>query len=238
MNYNPPWALSSPGWRLFNDEYKRVAPIRYWFTHTFRYKTILPIKWKYNKICDWIRYRTYDKYHIVSTGLEPGYYDKDHLMLNVNFNLLKDFVEIECASREYWSSDEPKSFFAKHVPFYNIIVSFRRPDLGIKMLEWETTLDDPTLPPHQQCVHQAIHAREVLSLYKWWVKERPSRVEISPSSALPPEVDPFDQYDRNTPEGKLYSDLMDKSFKQEEEWHNEDTENLIRLMKIRRGLWT
>lgn len=238
MDYNPPWALSSPGWKLFNIEYKRVAPIRYWVMHDFRRKFILPFKWKYDNICDWIRYRTYDRYHIVSTGLAPGYYDKDTLMLNVNFNLLKDFVEVECARREYWNGDNRASWFAKYMPFYNILVQFRRPDLGIKLLEWETTLDDPSLPPNEQCPHQAVHAREVLSLYKWWVNERPARIAISPSSVLPAGFDPFDLHDRNSPQGKLYDEQMKKSFKQDAKWDKEDTHNLIRLMKIRKGLWT
>lgn len=44
----------------------------------------------------WVRHRTTDRYNVVSTGLPPGYYDKDIQMLHACFSLLVDFVEREC----------------------------------------------------------------------------------------------------------------------------------------------
>jgi hypothetical protein len=44
----------------------------------------------------WIKHRTIDRYHVVGTGLPPGYYDKDTQMLHACFSLLVDFVEVEC----------------------------------------------------------------------------------------------------------------------------------------------
>jgi hypothetical protein len=43
----------------------------------------------------WVRHRTVDKYHVVRTGLEPGYYDKDTQMIHACFNLLVEFVDRE-----------------------------------------------------------------------------------------------------------------------------------------------
>ncbi|MCX8169573.1 MAG: hypothetical protein N3D72_00615, partial [Candidatus Methanomethyliaceae archaeon] len=180
MGYNPPGALTSKGWRLFKNEFKERAPIRYWLTHDFKYGYIMPIKWKINRATDWIRYRTTRRYHIVDTGLVPGYYDNDSIILHVNFNILKDFVEVEQAWHHYcWSGlYKNAGFYERHMPFYRLFFPFRRPDLGIQHLEWAATLDDPSLPPHERCDHQAVAAREILALYRWWTIERPNRKEI------------------------------------------------------------
>jgi len=245
MKYNPPGSMTSKGWRLFENEYKEKAPVRFWIMNSFKFRWIMPIKWKYDRVTDWIRYRTYDQYHKIDTGLKPGYYDVDTLMLHVNFNMLKDFVEVEQAWSRYIWSDERKenaSWCEKHMPFYRRFYKFRRPDLGIKHLEWAATLDDPKLPPHERCDHQAVHARETMALYKWWVEERSARKEIEY-----PEYDKQglgtmgsldDDFDRGADDYKVYVSAIDAGSKQKEDWDNEDEEMLIRLMKIRRGLWT
>ena len=52
----------------------------------------------------WVKYRTVSKFHVVDTGLEPGYYDKDHLMIHACFTLLVQFVEKE---QPYYYDDPP-----------------------------------------------------------------------------------------------------------------------------------
>lgn len=239
MDYNPPGALTGPGWSSFNKEFRKEAPIRYWFHADFKKIFIYPVKWRYEAITDWIRYRTYDKYHIVKTGLEPGYQEVDRIMLHTNFNLLKDFVEISKASRSYWSDDVPKTWCEEHMLFYRTVYPFRRPDLGIKHLEWEMTLDDPTLPPNDQSPAQAKHARETYALYKWWTEDRPNRVEVKINRPASDDGDIFFSLSQSkTPEHKKYQADLTKSWKQEEKWDKEDDKMLTRLMKIRRGLWT
>jgi len=244
MRYDPPGSMTSKGWRLFNKEYEEQAPIRYWFAHTFKYAVLMPVKWKYEKIHDWVRYRTYDRYHIVKTGLEPSYYDACTVMLHVNFNILKEFVEVEQAWSTYcWSDDRKEaSWCEKHMPFYRRVYPFRRPDLGIKHYEWAATLDDPALPPHERCDHQAVAAREILVLYKWWVEDRPARKEVEHVSYDHQGLDMMasldDDFDREAPDFKAHVASMDAATKQEEDWNTEDEEMLIRLMKVRRSLWT
>ena len=245
MDFNPPGALSSKGWRLFNKEYKESAPVRYWFTHTFRHAVILPVKWKYEKITDWVRYRTTRRYHVVKTGLPPGYNDVDTKMLHVNFNMFKEFVEVEQAWHHYmWSEErrEKATWCEKHMPFYRVFFPFNRPDLGIKHLEWASTLDDPSLPPHERCDHQAVAAREIMALYDWWVNKRPARKDI--------DAPPYDHqgldilaaldedFDKKASDYQAHHDAMEAQTKLEEEWREEDDEMLIRLVKIRHHLWT
>jgi len=246
MDYNPPGSMSSKGWRLFGKEFKEKAPIRHWFMKEFRYTAILPIKWKYDNIRYWIRYRTYDKYHIVDTGLKPDYYDASTIMLHADFNILKEFVEVEQAWQSYCWSDEYKekaTWCEKHMPFYRFFYPFRRPDIGIKHFEWAATLDDPKLPPHERCDHQAVAAREILTIYDWWVNQRPARKEIEHTPYDNQGLDGIlacfdDDFDRTAPDFIVHQKSMDDAGKQEEEWHDEDEQMLIRLIKVRRSLWT
>ena len=245
MNYNPPRSLSATGWRLFNEEYKEEAPVRYWVSKTFRYKIQLPVKWKIESISSYIRYRTYDKYHVLNTGLAPDYYAIDQQMLHVNFQLLKDFVEVETAWQAHYMSGEhrnEKKWWQSLIPRLIRKNRFRRPELGVKHFEWASTLDDPALPAHERCDHQAIAAREILELYHWWVDQRPSRKEID----LPPyshqglgslaSLD--DRFDQTATDYVLHKQAYDQSSNQEEFWDKEDEGMLIRLIKIRKHLWT
>lgn len=244
FKFQPPGSMTSKGWRLFEKEFSEKAPIRYWFKTKFRRNIVLPMIWKYEAIDQWIRHRTYDKYHIVKTGLKPGYYDIDTLMLHSNFNMLKDFVEVEQAIHTYWWSDECKnaSWFEKHMPFYRTFYPFRRPELGIKHLEWAATLDDPSLPVHERCDSQAVFARETLSLYRWWVNERPARekekyVEYNDQGLG--SLGCFDDdFDREADDYKDHVKSMTSRQNKEEEWQQEDDDMLVRLVKVRRGLWT
>jgi len=244
MHYDPPGSMTSKGWRLFDKEFKEKAPVRHWFKSEFKKAVIYPVKWKYEAISRWIRYRTYDRYHVLNTGLEPNYYEIEQLMLHVNFNMLKDFVEVEQAIHTYWWSDEFKSasWCEKHMPFYYTFYPFRRPDLGIKHLDWASTLDDPTLPPHDRCDHQAIAARETKALYKWWVEERPARKEKEYAEYNDQGLGSLgcfdDDFDREAEDYKAHVESMERGSKQEEDWQKEDEEMLIRLVKIRRSLWT
>ena len=243
MDFNPPGALTSKGWRLFRDEFKEKAPIRFWITHTFRYKVTLPVKWKIERVTDWVRYRTVDKFHVLNTGLPPGYADKDTLMLNVNFNLLKDFVEVELAWRERcWGEGEKEdlNFVQKWVWCGRKISPYRNPALGIKRLTWEATLDDPALPPCEQSPEQARSAREQLELYNWWIN-RPLRKKINCGtySEQGKDMGPLDDdFDKDAEDYKAYQEKMELSQEQELQWREEDTEMLLRLVKIRETLWS
>lgn len=72
------------------------------------------VPFKYGFSIYWyIRYRLFDKYHIVKTDLEPNYYDTDTRLIHASFSLLVDFIEKEKPfERINWESDA-ESIFAK-----------------------------------------------------------------------------------------------------------------------------
>lgn len=235
MDYNPPPAFSSKGWRLFDKEYKEKAPIRYFFSKDFPRKILWPIANRYKDIKYWVKYRTTSKYHIIKTGLKPNYYAIDTIMLNVNFNLLKDFVEVEQAWQNYSFSDDYKkiSWWEKR--------NWRSPKHGIAHFEWASKLDDPALPPFQRSDYQAVAAREILELYRWWVNIRPNRVPIDPGTYNRQGLDMSmldADFDDKAPDFIEYRKKLDELNKQEDEWAEEDTSMLVRLMKIRGSIWT
>jgi hypothetical protein len=131
------------------------------------------------------------------------------------------------------------------MPFYYVMFPYRDPAAGVKHLEWASTLDDPTLPPHEQCIHQAVSAREILILYKWWIETRPARKEYvirryEKTSKLDKDMLDdflFDPARRSAADYDEFTKDMAKKERQEEKWDKEDTNMLVRLMKIRQSLW-
>jgi hypothetical protein len=238
MDYNPPSALSSRGWRLFEQEFKQKAPIRYWISHTSRRKYINPVKWKFQRAQRWILDRTVSRYHVLNTGTKPGYLDASDQMLHACFNRFKDFVEIDQASK--WS-DAPRTW-KERVPFYQRLFPHRDPAAGLKHYEWASTLDDPSLPAHDQSIMQAQEARETLVLYDWWVNQRPNRkLPTTPlfSDQSLGDLSVLDEdFDHEAEDFKAYENVAKQGYELEEMWKKEDEEMFIRLVKIRNGLWS
>jgi len=248
MAYNPPGALSSTGWRYFRKEFKEKAPIRYYLNNEFKKTFIWPVKHKWQAINDWIRYRTINRYHIIRLDLSPDYHGAEEQILHANFKILKDFVEIESAWHYLWQHPEEdinrKNFFYRHIRLYRRWKNrnLRRPDFAMKYYEWAATLDDPSLPPHERCVEQAQTAREIIALYKWWTIDRAARKNIDPvpysNQGLGILSSLDDDFDRNAPDYKRWQEEHKRQEELEQEWDEEDTEMLIRLIKIRKNLWT
>jgi len=103
---------------------------------------------------------------------------------------------------------------------------------------------------------QAENALEVLDLYCWYKFIRPNRVDPDDASGYTAwfdansknkknnnedDDDIFCMLDRNEKtdeEKQTWKHFNEKSNKIEEQYHTEDTEMMIRLVKVRRSLWT
>lgn len=165
----------------------------------------------------WLRYRTTEKYHVVKTGLKPGYYDTDHIMIHACFNLLKEFVETEIVHMYYilcfkgkkpwWKST--KKFIKEHQREF--IDGYL--DYWLNKDNWkDATEDDMSI--------YITKDQEIKTLYYWWIDERPKIIQKIEHA--------YFNYESNI---KSIMELEEKAWK-------EDEEMLIRLMKIRPTLWT
>ena len=180
----------------------------------------------------WIAFRTYDKYHVVKTDLKPGYYDIDTRILHSNFTLLVDFVEIEKASLQYFFASYEEAKNNSRVSF-NKLTKEQKKELGLQYLNWEIENDEEFFPKQQK-----VSAKEIKNLYLWWTEVRPSRID--PYDKYEEELDELSGSLNNMPEKnkKKLINLYKKIAKLEDQYEKEDDAMLIRLMNVRRNLWT
>jgi len=242
MNFNPPSSAGMDGWNEFEDEFRKKAPVRY----VIKYFIVLKIGSFFSSLSHiaWaIRYRTVRKYHLVNTKLNPGYHEIDTRMLHANFELLVDYVEIECANMAQ-IIDKHKLIAErgwKHSCLSQMIKvkEFRSRKLGMKHLEWETTLADTSLTVNSCSPEQAARAVQIIILYTWWKDVYPYREEIqSPDSSINLNILSKKWKNANPEMSKKVDQWTRDTWRQEQDWDEEEEEMLIALMKIRKGLWT
>jgi hypothetical protein len=254
FDINKPAADTFDGWEIWHENAKKNYPVKYWLLETFpdfindcyRFVTKPFSETKY-----WIRYRIFDRQHVIKTGLKPNYYDFDTRCIHGMFNMLIEFVENDIA----WHS----AIFYEHkmekYPWYSKglfrFKSVPKPEFGVAHLKWESTLDSASLPITERSDYQAEKARELLDLYHWWKYIRPQRIDpmiLSGWSALVDEREALGDglsglnylSNRNkTPEQKKRErEAIDRTNKIEAAYDDEDTQQLIRLIKLRKSMWT
>jgi hypothetical protein len=227
-------------WDSINAHCRKQYPIRWFILETLSDWFRGHVGHRISATVWWIKYRTTHRYHVLTIrSLAPGYADADTRLLHAAFSLLVDFVEIEKAWMHRFSG-------AKSQRLWQWTRWFRRrlrdPQSGIQYLEWEASLDSPAIPLEEQSSAQAVAAREVISLYTWWTRQRPKRVD-------PDEASGWSAFCDLHP-GSLFSEprdptvvaqsrsLCEKTQEIEVAYEAEDTDMFVRLIKIRRYLWT
>lgn len=242
LSYDCPAFADSDGWQDYENSFKKNASVRYFF-----YKQIPaayglvtnPVVFRFTRMKDWVRFRIV-RYHVIDTGLEPGYYDKSELMLHVNFNMLVNFVEVEKASRYVWSNEDKikLSWWQKRF--------LRSREFGEKYLAWEISLSDPDNGSGMN-ISQARAASEILYLYTWWKDVRPARDDLVTFDSRYAEfVEEYGFLYHFSDRWKdKYPDIYDEwsesckiSHKRDEFESDQDQEMLVRLIKLRLNLWT
>ena len=170
------------------------------------------------------------------------------------FNELVDFVEIEQAWHHcMWDEEARKRF---EVPWWRKgwlrWRTWRCPDAGIEYLIWASGLTvredwvDKNDPEYGKPTQQAIAAKEILELYRWWKIERPKRPDPMEASGWSAYCDMrrnrgddlLDFEDRTPEEAEMSKTALQKSQEMEEAYEKEDEEMMIRLIKVRQSLWT
>jgi hypothetical protein len=248
------------------DEWSRKAQshnrIRYWLAEEgldyvsnvvyFIPDTIYAIKYYINN-------RWVSRTHSLTAhtrDIKPGSWcDVGNRFLPCLFNELVDFVEIELAwSHIAWGSEEDKAKYA--APFWASgwfrWRVWRCPEAGLDHLNWAMTLTNEewlTEDKKGEAVptSQATSAKEIKELYTWWTqtyRNRPDAYEASGWTAACEASriangGKLNWGQEKDPTLKKASDKAHKLLQKiEADYEKEDEAMMIRLIKVRHGLWT
>jgi hypothetical protein len=102
---------------------------------------------------------------------------------------------------------------------------------------------------HSKPTPQAVKAQEVLDLYRWWKDVYPNRPDPHDASGWSEYCElkrkehgetglSFMKESKNPETRALGDRALKKTHEIEQAYDDEDTEMLIRLIKVRHGLWT
>jgi hypothetical protein len=224
------------------------------------------VTWPIRKIYDvkyYINNRFVTKTHSLTAharDIKPGQWcDVGNRFLPCLFNELVDFVEIELAWWHIaWADPAEKAKYK--APFWATgwfrWRTWRCPQAGLDNLDWQRNLrhsvDDGWAegdPNIGKPTPQAVKAQEVLDLYRWWKDVYPNRPDAHDASGWSEycelkrkehgETGLSFMKESANPETRALGDrALMKTHEIEKAYDDEDTEMMIRLIKVRHGLWT
>lgn len=192
-----------------------------------------------------------------SRDIKPGAWcDVGNRFLPCLFNELVDFVEIELAWWHIaWADPAEKKKYK--APFWATgwfrWRTWRCPQAGLDNLEWQRKLtwtEDEVGPDSavlNQPTPQAVKAQEILDLYTWWTVTRPARPDPYDASGWTAVCEEqraenggkLSWHSPKSPALKKKSNTAHKLLqKMETSYEQEDEAMMIRLIKVRHGLWT
>ena len=255
-------------WEEWTDKAMAKSKFRYWLAEDglrMLQNAFMYIPDKLYAVKYYINNRFITRTHALtanSKDIKPGEWcDVGNRFLPCLFNELQDFVEVELA---WWHLAWDRENRAKYkAPWYNFgwfrVRGWRCAQAGLDNLEWQRNLrwqenevgkDSKSLG---KLTPQAVNAQEIFELYTWWTVTRPARVdpyEASGWSALCEERrqrriaegkrDSFMAImnDKTAAEKKVSNKALKALHKLEAQYEKEDEDMMIRLIKVRRGLWT
>ena len=204
-----PKALPIDDWDAWNEETKKKSPFRYWASEVF----LDFFQDLINLPLD-IIYTI--RIYVKNRWIDKIQYLKTGLEPGVYYDLdhrilhglFNELVDFVEIEYAQLSISDSKKEYK--------FVKGRCAEAGLDHLDWASNLMHKN-----QLTNQAISAIEVLKLYKWW-KNRDKR------------ENPYDLYDEEK-DGEFYYKIIDNI---EQDYEQEDTDMLIRLIKIRDSLWT
>lgn len=251
-----PPAATSEGWREWEKDAKATYPIRYWIAEEGLDHLQNTIFWPIDKLHAvkyWFNNRFVTKTHALTSNLRKGqWHELDTRMLHSMFDELVNYVEVELAWWHIaWDDEASKKYKA---PFYARgwfrWRTWRCPEAGVANLEWASTLTDEEFLPDDEkhkakLTPQAKSAKEVLELYRWWKEVYPNRPDPHDASGWSALCEKrrethqdFIWEDKTKKERNETKKALDLCRKIEDNYHKEDERMMIRLIKIRRSLWT
>lgn len=258
-------AGSSKQWKEWRATAEAAHPIRYWFTEEVLDKVQNIIWWPIDQLHTvkyYINNRWVTQTHALAAhprDIPRGEWrEYGTRILPCLFNELVNFVEIDQAAMNIiWDVEARKKYNAPWWSFgWFRIRTWRSKESGLEYLNWAASLtNEEWLGPKDahlaEPTHQAKAAMEIISLYHWWTEVRPNRLEPYDASgwtalceqwrlkSADNDLLGFLDIDNETLEENLTTTkALDICRELEEKYEAEDTEMLIRLIKIRDHLWT
>ena len=255
---------TSEEWESWEARAKSDYPVRWWLAEEgldYLQKFVMYIPDKIHAVKYYINNRFITRTHALTAhprDIKRGEWcDVGHRFLPCMFNELVDFVEVELAWWHLaWNAEDRAKYNAPWWRFgWWSVRLWRCPQAGLDNLDWQRNLrwktdevgdDSPNLG---QLTPQAEKAQEILDLYKWWTevyRNRPDPHDASGWSAYCDRcrVELGDGVmamfkDSKSPELKAQGEQAHKLLHEiEEAYEKEDEEMMIRLIKVRHGLWT
>jgi len=223
------------------------------------------VTWPVRKIYDvkyYVNNRWVTRTHALTAhprDIKPGQWqDVGNRFLPCLFNELVDFVEVELAWWQIaWDAEARPKYNA---PFWATgwfrWRTWRCPQAGLDNLDWQRNLrhsvddgwkeGDPNIG---KLTPQAVKAQEVLDLYRWWKEVYPNRPDAHAASGWSEYCElkrkehgetglSFMRESANPETRALGTAALTKTHEIEQAYEAEDEEMMIRLIKVRHGLWT
>ena len=252
---------TSEEWDAWEDKAKVAHPIRWWIAeegldHLQKFVYYIPDK--LNDVRYYINNRWVSRSHSLTAhprDIKPGQWqDVGNRFLPCLFNELVDFVEIEQAWHHCIWSDDAKTKF--ETPWWRSgwlrWRTWRCPEAGLEYLRWASALTNEEFldegEKHKAVpTYQANSAKEIIELYTWWTvtyRNRPDPYEASGWSAACEAQREANggRLSFSSPKDPVLKKAQDKAHKLlqkiEADYEKEDEAMMIRLIKVRQGLWT
>lgn len=230
LKYNPPGYLTMEGWDLFDKEFRRKAPVRYFLKKIARLVQQL-VRLLRKNFREKILFRFFIKYHILTTGLPPGYSFFDERLLHGSFNEFCAFIEDDYIHQHFSVKDR----WYLYIPYFRKKSRISRRSLILDLYqEKKRIVQDSSLSSDE--IRHARLTLDVLELYYWWQVKRPQRYSIpEPNYSFQGlKNGPLDPaFDETAADYVAYLDYYKQREKQDLSDYDEDTEMLIKLVKNR-----
>ena len=256
-------AKTSSEWTLWHKESQQAHPIRYWIAEEVLDRVQDTLMWPMDKLYDlkyYVNNRWVSSTHALTAhrrDIPRGEWrDLGNRFLPCLFNELVNFVEVELAWKHVACDQSVREKY--RVPWYGMgwfrWRTWRCAQAGIDYLNWEINLVkdrswglSPDDVEYGEPTDQARAALEILSLYNWWTQVYVNRQDPHDESGWSEacafgrkDSDDFlSMLDNTDPE---YVSMRDRAHERlreiEAQREQEDTDMLIRLIKIRERLWT
>jgi len=254
-----PKAETSKGWNVWKKAAKASHPVRFWIAEEGLHYLQDFVNWPADKLNDvryYINNRWVTRSHALTShprDIKPGdWCDVGNRFLPCLFNELVDFVEVEQAWHHVlWDEEARKKY---QPPWWRRgwlrWRTWRCPEAGMAHLIWASGLKNtdwcsPGDPEYGKPTPQAVAAKEIIDLYVWWKHIYPKRPDPMDASgwsdicAKRRETGDDLFWDDKTPEEQAETrKALDMSNELEVKYDKEDEEMLIRLIKVRKSLWT